>query len=106
VVPAQGEDPSGILEKHQGATMSTTRMRRSGRNIFRTKNPITNKILKSIHVWVFASMAFCGLLFSQQAQKEYIYLGGRTIAVESRSISPLTIAITSPTLESSYDRSY
>jgi hypothetical protein len=83
--------------------MSTTRMRRSDRNIFRTKNPITNKILKSIHVWVFASMAFCGLLFSQQAQKEYIYLGGRTIAVESRSISPLTIAITSPTLESSYD---
>jgi predicted transcriptional regulator len=48
--------------------MSTTRMRRSGRNIFRTKNHITNKILKSIHVWVFASMAADAYVYAQFAE--------------------------------------
>lgn len=83
--------------------MSTTRVRRSSQNIFRTKKPIVNKIPKIICIGISVSMAFCGLLFGQQAQKEYIYLDGRIVAVESRSYSPPTFAITSPTSDSSYD---
>ncbi len=82
--------------------MSTTRVRRRSQNIFGMKKRIANRIPKITYIVIFASMAFSVLLFSQQSQREHIYLDGRIVAVESRSFSPPAVAITSPTSGSSY----
>jgi len=50
--------------------------------------------------WIFIQT---GQAWSQQSKREYIYLDGKLVAVETASTTPLTVTISSPTSSTSYN---
>ena len=75
------------------------------RSIRKFKISAAGKTAKTGLAVILAGLIFSVLAFSQQSQREHIYMGGKAVATESSAFTAPTIAITSPTTSSSYNTS-